>query len=115
METVLLKIPEIVTRLALGQTKVYELMATSELRSGKVGRSRRIPSPELEGFIAELDDSRPNMGLSGEATAAPSPRFQAAFPQSRRPAGKPKPRIVRTGRTRKGTLVPAALRIDEVQ
>ena len=63
METVLLKIPDVMERLAVGQTKVYELMSSGELRSVKVGRSRRVPSDELERFIAELDDSRPNLRL----------------------------------------------------
>lgn len=63
METLLLKIPEVMARLAVGQTKVYELMSSGELRSVKVGRSRRVPSDELERFVAELDDSRPNLRL----------------------------------------------------
>jgi excisionase family DNA binding protein len=64
MATVLLKIPEVMERLAVGQTKVYELMSSGELRSVRVGRSRRVPSDELERFIAELDDSRPNLRLA---------------------------------------------------
>jgi len=63
METVLIKIPEVMERLAVGQTKVYELMSSGELRSVKVGRSRRVPSDDLERFIAELDDGRPNLRL----------------------------------------------------
>ena len=63
MEIVLLKVPEVMERLAVGQTKVYELMSSGELRSVKVGRSRRVPSDELDRFIAELDDTRPNMRL----------------------------------------------------
>lgn len=61
METLLLKIPEVMARLAVGQTKVYELMSSGELRSVKVGRSRRVPSDDLERFMADLDDSRPNL------------------------------------------------------
>ncbi len=38
METVLLKIPDVMERLSVGQTKVYELMSSGELRSVKVGR-----------------------------------------------------------------------------
>jgi len=38
MATVLLKIPEVMERLAVGQTKVYELMSSGELRSVR-GRS----------------------------------------------------------------------------
>lgn len=63
METLLLKIPEVMDRLAVGQTKVYELMSSGELRSVKVGRARRVPSDELARFMAELDDSRPNLRL----------------------------------------------------
>jgi excisionase family DNA binding protein len=71
METLLLKIPEVMARLAIGQTKVYELMASGELRSVKVGRSRRVPSDDLERFVAQLDDSRPNLRL-------PAPRRSTA-------------------------------------
>jgi predicted DNA-binding transcriptional regulator AlpA len=35
-ETVLLKIPEVLERLAISQTKLYELMSSGELRSVKV-------------------------------------------------------------------------------
>ena len=74
METLLLKIPEVMARLAVGQTKVYELMSSGELRSVKVGRSRRVPSNELERFMAELDDTRPNLRLPapGPSTARAS-------------------------------------------
>jgi excisionase family DNA binding protein len=61
MDRVLLKIPEVMARLAIGQTKVYELMSTGELRSVKVGRSRRVPMEDLERFIDDLDDTPPDM------------------------------------------------------
>lgn len=48
METLLLKIPEVMARLAVGQTKVYELMSSGDLRSVKVGRARRVASDDLE-------------------------------------------------------------------
>ncbi|MDX6310290.1 MAG: hypothetical protein QOI06_3336 [Nocardioidaceae bacterium] len=63
METVLLRIAEVMERLALSQTKVYELMSGGELRSVKVGRSRRVPSDELDRFIANLDASPSNLQL----------------------------------------------------
>ena len=71
METVPLKIPDVMERLSVGQTKVYELMSSGELRSVKVGRARRVPSDELERFMAELDDTRPNLRLpvAGRSTA----------------------------------------------
>ena len=71
METILLKIPEVMARLAVSQTKVYELMSSGELRSVRVGRSRRVPNDDLERFVAELDDSRPNLRL-------PEPRGSTA-------------------------------------
>jgi excisionase family DNA binding protein len=63
MEKLLLKIPEVMARLAVGQTKVYELMSSGELRSVRVGRSRRVPSDDLERFVAELDARPPNLRL----------------------------------------------------
>lgn len=69
MESVLLKIPEVMERLAVGQTKVYELMSTGDLRSVKLGRSRRVPSDDLDRFIAELDDSRPHLRLPRPRTS----------------------------------------------
>jgi excisionase family DNA binding protein len=74
METVLLKIPQVMERLTVGQTKVYELMSSGHLRSVRVGRARRVPSDELERFIAELDDTRPNLRLPvmRESTASSS-------------------------------------------
>ncbi|MGN6577455.1 MAG: helix-turn-helix domain-containing protein [Nocardioides sp.] len=71
METVLLKIPDVMERLSLGQTKVYELMSSGQLRSVKVGRARRVPSDALERFMAELDDTRPKLRI-------PAPRPSTA-------------------------------------
>ena len=42
--------------LSLGRTTVYELVATGELASVKIGRSRRIPYEALRRFIARLSD-----------------------------------------------------------
>ena len=71
METVLLKIPEVMRRLGVGQTKVYELMTSGELGSVKVGRARRVPSDELERFMAELDWHRPNLHLPPARRSTP--------------------------------------------
>jgi len=65
MDTVLLKIPEVMERLGCGRNKVYELMTSGELRSVKFGGCRRVPSDELERFVAGLDDTRPNLRLLG--------------------------------------------------
>ena len=71
METVLLKVPEVMERLGCGLTKVYELMSSGELPSVKFGGCRRVPSDELERFLAGLDDSPPNLRL-------PAPRGSTA-------------------------------------
>ena len=63
METLLLKIPEVVTRLAISESKVYELLSTGELRSVRVGCSRRVLNEDLERFVAELADTRPSVRL----------------------------------------------------
>ena len=59
MESALLKVPDVVTRLGVSRAKVYELMASGELRSVRVGGSRRICVDDLDTFIAGLDDAWP--------------------------------------------------------
>lgn len=54
-DPVLLTPKQAAAALALGQTKVYELLATGALRSIKIGTARRIPREALDQFIdAEL-------------------------------------------------------------
>jgi excisionase family DNA binding protein len=59
MEPRLLKVPEVVELLGLSRAKVYELMASRELRSLRIAGARRVNSEDLEKFIAGLDDSWP--------------------------------------------------------
>jgi excisionase family DNA binding protein len=59
MEPRLMKVPEVVERLGLSRAKVYELMASCELRSVRIAGARRVESEDLERFIAGLDDSWP--------------------------------------------------------
>jgi excisionase family DNA binding protein len=40
--------------LSVSRTKVFELIGTGQLRSGRIGASRRIPARELERFVQEL-------------------------------------------------------------
>jgi excisionase family DNA binding protein len=40
--------------LDMGRTSVYGLMASGELRSVKIGRSRRIPADALEEYVSRL-------------------------------------------------------------
>ncbi|MER7129426.1 helix-turn-helix domain-containing protein [Streptosporangium saharense] len=41
--------------LGIGKTKIYELMASGELRSVKIGRSRRIPVEALTAFVSAIE------------------------------------------------------------
>ena len=41
-------------RLDVGRTTVYGLLATGELESVRIGRSRRIPAEAVEGDVARL-------------------------------------------------------------
>ena len=40
--------------LDLGRSRIFELMATGELESVKIGRSRRIPHGALAAFVERL-------------------------------------------------------------
>jgi excisionase family DNA binding protein len=54
-DTLLLLTPErAAERLDIGRTRLYELLASGELESVKVGRSRRIPAAALVEFVARL-------------------------------------------------------------
>ncbi|RVX45448.1 excisionase family DNA binding protein [Nonomuraea polychroma] len=43
--------------LGLGRTKVYELIAAGELRSVKIGRSRRVPVQALTAFVSAMEEA----------------------------------------------------------
>jgi excisionase family DNA binding protein len=51
----LLRPIEAAQRLGIGRTKVYELMASGELRSVKIGAARRISATALAEYVAALD------------------------------------------------------------
>jgi excisionase family DNA binding protein len=42
-------------RLGIGRTKLYELMASGQLRSVKIGGARRVSATALAEFVAALD------------------------------------------------------------
>jgi excisionase family DNA binding protein len=50
----LLSPTEAAAHLSIGRSKVYELMRLGQLRSVKIGASRRIPQAALADFIATL-------------------------------------------------------------
>ncbi|MHC5263842.1 helix-turn-helix domain-containing protein [Streptomyces sp. UC4497] len=49
----LLTVPEVMTRLKLGRSKVYDLIRTRRLPSITIGRSRRIPADAVQDFIRD--------------------------------------------------------------
>lgn len=51
MEPLLLRVDEAAEALAVSRTKVYELMASGELESVKLGRSRRVPVDAVVSFV----------------------------------------------------------------
>ena len=53
-EALLLTIEAAAARLAIGRTRVYELVASGRLPSVKLGRSRRVRVLDLEEFVAGL-------------------------------------------------------------
>jgi excisionase family DNA binding protein len=51
---VLLRPEEVAEALGIGRTAVYELMRSGELRSVKIGKSRRIPTEAVGALVARL-------------------------------------------------------------
>ncbi|MEU3188109.1 helix-turn-helix domain-containing protein [Streptomyces sp. NPDC006923] len=47
----LLTVPQVMERLQLGRTAVYDLIRTRQLASITLGRARRIPAHALTNFI----------------------------------------------------------------
>jgi excisionase family DNA binding protein len=54
-EQLLLRPVESAQLLGLSRTKVYELMASGQLRSVKIGAARRVSATALADFVARLD------------------------------------------------------------
>jgi excisionase family DNA binding protein len=56
MEPLLLTPEEAAEALRIGRAKVYDLIRNHELRSIKIGGSRRVPRTALEEYVAALLD-----------------------------------------------------------
>ncbi len=69
MDAMLLKVPDVVACLGVSRAKVYELMASGELTSVRVGGSRRIRASDLETFVTGLDASWRTDVPAGPASA----------------------------------------------
>lgn len=52
MSDELLTVPEVMARLKVGRSTVYDLLRTRRLPSLTIGRSRRIPADGLRAYIA---------------------------------------------------------------
>ena len=64
-DTRLLLTPErTAERLDVSRTTVYALLASGELESVRIGRSRRIPVQAVEGYVARLRDAVPSRSAS---------------------------------------------------
>ena len=70
MNPVLLTVEDAAQALALGRTKVYELVETGALRSVKIGRCRRIPAHALREFVDSINGCGSGEGLSTASTPA---------------------------------------------
>ncbi len=49
----LLTVRDVSARMQLGRTRVYELLATGQLRSVHIGRARRVRESDLARFIGD--------------------------------------------------------------
>ncbi|MCX4396861.1 MULTISPECIES: helix-turn-helix domain-containing protein [unclassified Streptomyces] len=49
----LLTVPEVMARLKLGRSTVYDLIRSRRLTSITIGRSRRIPADAVRNFISD--------------------------------------------------------------
>ena len=50
----LLTVPEVMDRLHLSRATVYDLIRSRQLKSGTVGRARRIPESAVNAFMQTL-------------------------------------------------------------
>jgi excisionase family DNA binding protein len=53
-DRLLMRPEEVARSLAIGRTAVFELIRTGELRSVKIGKSRRIPADAVVEYVAGL-------------------------------------------------------------
>lgn len=53
-ERLLYPMEEVAKRLSIGRSYAYELVASGELESVKVGRLRRVPAAALDAYVERL-------------------------------------------------------------
>ncbi len=54
MQDELLTVPDVMARLKVGRSKVYDLIRSHRLASVKIDGCRRIPAPAVTSFVAGL-------------------------------------------------------------
>ena len=54
MDALLLTVPETAGLLGISRSKAYELIATGELHSVRIGTCRRVPRQALTGYVDRL-------------------------------------------------------------
>ncbi len=54
MEPLLLTVGEVAEVLHIGRTKVFDLIATQQIRSVKIGQLRRVPAEAVREYMARL-------------------------------------------------------------
>ena len=86
MEQLLLKPEEASRVLAIGRSKVYELLASGALESIAIGRSRRIPAEALRRWVDRQREARPEPAPAEEYGAREQKRVSDARPSGNRSA-----------------------------
>jgi excisionase family DNA binding protein len=59
MEVLLLKAEEVAKALRIGRSKAYELMASGQLPTVRIGRAVRVPAGALEEWVSRHVSSEP--------------------------------------------------------
>jgi len=54
MDALLLTVPEAAGLLGISRSKAYELIASGELHSVRIGTCRRVPRQALAGYVEQL-------------------------------------------------------------
>ena len=61
MDKLLLTPEEAAEMLSIGRSKLYELLATGELTSIRLGGCRRVPTDAIRQFVAQLGAPTPDL------------------------------------------------------
>jgi excisionase family DNA binding protein len=58
MPTLLLTVEETAAELRIARRRIFEMIAAGELRSVKIGKSRRVPRAALEEYVEGLETAQ---------------------------------------------------------